>query len=458
MNIAGENTSAEEDSESPLAKRARTSPSNSRDDTLPQELQGLTEKDYSRIISVEVVLDKDHSAHGFEKGETYSMAMSVASKDGNQPAIDISKLHLSKLRRFARNFGMKMTSKMPSAVIRIHLAKNARIASILDVNKVRSVTSHDKRKQNTIVRLVNVLFSERFISGLKNWNDRRTWGDHEIGVGGNNMGRYFVQIHSAMYGLDDGDNENRLDSSDAEDEDDSLVWECTANANDPYALLNRFEERTDVDQEKIKLYYTLADLNPGHYMKMRPEHLQKWTNELLRARKKVLGYMKQSGEHNADIYNFVRIALQRTCNVKNLGEFPLYYFCMKAESVPDFDKKCLPAMDANLKGDTTLVFGKDDEVSVITGGHDTSLSKQEDSMQKMASSLELIQQSVSISSVAAAAASQQELRVSRMKEAEMLERRLGQSEGFPLRPNVRARMQAYLNKIYDELYGPAQAE
>ncbi|KAG7368100.1 hypothetical protein IV203_030843 [Nitzschia inconspicua] len=101
-NSAVENTGAEEDSESPLAKRAKTS---SRDDTLPPELDGLTEKDYHRITSAEVVLDKDHSAHGFEKGERYSMAMSIASEDGDQPAIDITKLHLSKLRKLGKNFG-----------------------------------------------------------------------------------------------------------------------------------------------------------------------------------------------------------------------------------------------------------------------------------------------------------------------------------------------------------------
>ncbi|KAG7348522.1 hypothetical protein IV203_017227 [Nitzschia inconspicua] len=85
-NSAVENTGAEEDSESPLAKRAKSS---SRDDALPPELDGLREKEYRRITSAEVVLDKDHSAHGFKKGERYSMAMSIASEDGDQLAIDI---------------------------------------------------------------------------------------------------------------------------------------------------------------------------------------------------------------------------------------------------------------------------------------------------------------------------------------------------------------------------------
>ncbi|KAG7367525.1 hypothetical protein IV203_030196 [Nitzschia inconspicua] len=330
-NSAVENTGAEEDSESPLAKRAKTS---SRDDTLPPELDGLTEKDYHRITSAEVVLDKDHSAHGFEKGERYSMAMSIASEDGDQPAIDITKLHLSKLRKLGKNFGIKMISKMPSAVIRIHLARNSHIGSILDNGtNLRPPAPPEKIKQNTIVRLVNVIFSQGFIQGLMEWNNHRKRADHETGVGGT-MDRFFVQVRTAMYGLDDGGEENiadvddsheqrSLDSLDTGDEDDNfglqrddLLLERTTGANDPYASLSRFEERTDLD--------------PGKYMKMPSQTLHSWTKDLLRARKKLLENMKKSGEHDSDMYSFVRIALKGTNLVKTIGEFTLYYFCLKA--------------------------------------------------------------------------------------------------------------------------------
>ncbi|KAG7352899.1 hypothetical protein IV203_008947 [Nitzschia inconspicua] len=340
-NSAVEHTEAEEDSESPLAKRAKTS---SRDDTLPPALEGLTEKDYKRIISEEVVLDKDHSAHGYEKGETYSMAMAVASKDGDQPAIDISKLHLSKLhlsklRKLAKNFGIKMISKMPSAVIRIHLARNAHIGSILDnATKIKSPPSHAKRMQNTIVRLVNVIFSHGFIQGLMKWNNHRKRADHETGVGGT-MDRFFVQVHTAMYAIDedDGGEEKIPDVADREDDrsihsfdagdapDDSLelehvnlVLERTTNDNDPYASLSRFEERTDLDHEKVGLYFELADPDPGQYMKLPSKMLRGWTGDLLRARKKLIENMKRSGEHDSDVYSFVQEALKKKNFAKQL--------------------------------------------------------------------------------------------------------------------------------------------
>ncbi|KAG7362005.1 hypothetical protein IV203_025671 [Nitzschia inconspicua] len=87
----------------------------------------------------------------------------------------------------------------------------------------------------------------------------------------------------------------------------------------------------------------------------------------------------------------------------------------------------------------------------VTGGNYTSRSKRDEAMEKLANRFESLQQSMSISCAAAVAASL-------MKEAEVIERRLGQSEGYPLCPQLRARMQARLNKIYDELYGPAQDE
>ncbi|KAG7344232.1 hypothetical protein IV203_022240 [Nitzschia inconspicua] len=124
-----------------------------------------------------------------------------------------------------------------------------------------------------------------------------------------------------------------LDSLDTGDEDDNfglqrddLLLERTTGANDPYASLSRFEERTDLDHDKVKLYFETADLNPGKYMKMPSQTLHGWTKDLLRARKKLLENMKKSGEHDSDMYSFVRIALKGTNLVKKIGEFTLYYF------------------------------------------------------------------------------------------------------------------------------------
>ncbi|KAG7352829.1 hypothetical protein IV203_008877 [Nitzschia inconspicua] len=373
------------------------------------------------------------------------MAMAVASEDGDQPAIDISKLHLSKLRKLAKNFGIKMISKMPSAVIRIHLAKNAHIGSILDnVIKIKTAPTHDKRMQNTIVRLVNVIFSHGFIQGLMEWNNHRKRADHETGVGGT-MDRFFVQVHTAMYaideddGEDDGGEEKIPDVADREDDrsiysfdaddapDDSLelervnlVLERTTNANDPYASLSRFEERTDLDHEKVELYFETADPDPGQYMKLPPKVLRGWTSDLLRARKKLVENMK---------------------------------------SVQDFDKSFSPFMDARLKGDSTSSdVGKDDDFSAMTGGSDTTVTKQGESMERMANYFELIQQSTSIAAAAATSAShatrrtnEQQLRLSIMQEAQMLKRELGQSDGSPIPSDIRARMQARLNTLYEEL-------
>ncbi|KAG7371559.1 hypothetical protein IV203_020129 [Nitzschia inconspicua] len=179
---------------------------------------------------------------------------------------------------------------------------------------------------------------------------------------------------------------------------------------------------------------------------MPSQTLHSWTKDLLRARKKLLENMKKSGEHDSDMYSFVRIALKGTNLVKTIGEFTLYYFCLKASSVPDFDKTFSPFMDGRLKGDSTSTFGRDDEVSAMTGGRDTVLTSQEQSMERMAISFELIQQCT-------CSANERQMRLAALQEAGILEKRLQRADdGSPLRPDIRARMQAKLEKLYEDLY------
>ncbi|KAG7340681.1 hypothetical protein IV203_024224 [Nitzschia inconspicua] len=299
--------------------------------------------------------------------------------------------------------------------------------------------------QNTIVRLGNVIFSHGFIQGLMKWNNHRKRADHETGVGGT-MDRFFVQVHTAMYAIDedDGGEEKIPDVADREDDrsihsfdagdapDDSLelehvnlVLERTTNDNDPYASLSRFEERTDLDHEKVGLYFELADPDPGQYMKLPSKMLRGWTGDLLRARKKLIENMKRSGEHDSDVYSFVQEALKKTNLRKTIGEFTLYYICLKAQSVQDFDKSFSPFMDARLKGDSTsLDVGKDDDFSAMTGGNDTTVTKQGESMERMANYFELIQQSTSIAAATATAASHEQQKTNQEQQKTNQEQRL----------------------------------
>ncbi|KAG7344231.1 hypothetical protein IV203_022239 [Nitzschia inconspicua] len=103
-------------------------------------------------------------------------------------------------------------------------------------------------------------------------------------------------------------------------------------------------------------------------------------------------------------------------------------------------------MDGRLKGDSTSTFGRDDEVSAMTGGRDTFLTSQEQSMERMAISFELIQQST-------CSANEGQMRLAAIQEAGILEKRLQRADdSSPLRPDIRARMQAKLEKLYDDLY------
>ena len=47
--------------------------------------------------------------------------------------------------------------------------------------------------------------------------------------------------------------------------------------------------------------------------------------------------MSQSGQHSNDYMDFVETGLQKANAKSTIGTFPAYYFCLKADMVPEFD-------------------------------------------------------------------------------------------------------------------------
>jgi hypothetical protein len=82
------------------------------------------------------------------------------------------------------------TSFQPEVCVGI-LTKNAEIP--------KKRFCEDTKRYNTILRMINVIFSEGFVQGFLKWNDIRNRVDHETGVGGK-MQKWFGAVHLAMYG------------------------------------------------------------------------------------------------------------------------------------------------------------------------------------------------------------------------------------------------------------------
>jgi hypothetical protein len=189
--------------------------------------------------------------------------------------------------------------------------------------------------------LINVIFSEDFVQGFLKWNDQRNIDDHETGVGGN-MQKRFAAVHLAMYGGDNVRPDNDvIDSDDNNDQ----------NRNDDlYGTIDTFVGHKDEDM--IEQYIKLANLDPSDYLQINAVMLRDWVTKLLKVRNVVVQNMKKSGEHSDNPYDYVEVALKKTKFRKLLGEFPLYYFCLKANLCDDFDKRFQPFMSGFLKGDS----------------------------------------------------------------------------------------------------------
>ena len=326
---------------------------------LPRELSRLTAKNLHQIIVEQRVMDKDVAGLDIKKGQECSVAIGVKligcekeEDDDNDEMDDFifdleKNLTLDQLRQFTKNMGIPNGSKMSkiACLIAISLAKE-RLSIIGGERGMKEVVAgtesqkqeFNQKRYNTLVRMTNVLFSEEFLQNMLTWNDARSRYDHEIGVGGK-MQRFFEDVSKAM-----STTNLEMDSESASSGD-------NAEAKDIFGSIDQFEddENHEIIQERIHLFSE----NPSDYLVQPGNVLQEWTLKLLRCRRQLQVLMTTSGEHNDDMFNFCEAALRRTKLTNLLGVFPVYYFCLKASKVTDFDKKFQPFMDETLKGDST---------------------------------------------------------------------------------------------------------
>jgi hypothetical protein len=148
--------------------------------------------------------------------------------------------------------------------------------------------------------------------------------------------------------------------------------------------------------------------------------------------------MKKSGEHDHDIYNYVEVALKKTHNLKLLGTFPLYYFCLKASLCPDFDKHFQPLMSDDLKGDSTSIL---DDMSVLT---QNSRKKRAVEVDGITASMQAIEQSQT------SLARQNQINA-RLVEYNHLQSII-KNRNSPLNPRMKARLERKMEAIMESLY------
>jgi hypothetical protein len=117
----------------------------------------------ARVVTREVVLESDVGPT-FSEGETHPEAVAIKSEDGKED-IDITNLTSDQLKALCKLLGVKGSSGKMKKWCVFTIGRLAVLKSFRDCS--RSDTGHQqKRQHNSVVRLINVIFSEDFVGRL----------------------------------------------------------------------------------------------------------------------------------------------------------------------------------------------------------------------------------------------------------------------------------------------------
>lgn len=292
--------------------------------SLPPPFSGLGIEDKDRLV-----IDLAYTTEAMTDVDVVVAVKPVG--DGAQ--VSMETLKLKQLRLFAKQMGVSGSSKMNTFQCKHAIA--ALVLKFEIINQRSSAeriqaTDMDAKRRNTLLRTTNIILSEGYVDTFLSSNDQRSRADHEVGFGGG-MQHFWKHVSTTM-------------SANLDDPED----------DDPFGTIDSFEDDSD---DRIKVHIARATEDPKDFTPQSGAVLQQWVQKLVKAREEVKRLMTVSGTHDSDIYNFVNTALKNLKLLKLIGEFPLYYFCVKAAKVPNMDGKFRPFLNDNLKGDSVTLSG-----------------------------------------------------------------------------------------------------
>ena len=307
-------------------------------------------KNYSCIAIEDELITKVGSGPEFTIGESYEAAVSIRTLDKDNNSTNIYYLKeftLDQIRDIAKtmavpNFSKLNTFQSRHAIASLVLRTQALLKAAPELAQLRPTDIATKKRYNTIVRMINVLFSEKYLQAYLNSNDSKSREDIEIGVGGT-MGRFWTHLSEEMT------NSTMLVNNNAEMDNGAVQNDNNLDAVDPYKLI--FAE--SICNQEFEKKVVESDLDPSDFTVTTGIVLSGWEKDLRKVRQTVVEYMTTSGTHESDIFEFIRAALNVYKKTKLLGVFPTYYFCLKAGSCTEFDSKFQPFMADELKGEST---------------------------------------------------------------------------------------------------------
>jgi hypothetical protein len=308
---------------------------------LPPGLESISSSNLSKIHCAVEVYTKGSDT--IEALLAQYVETEVCDDDGvtKQVRIDLTKdLNLCQLRRFCRQIGVKQTAACNKDACR------RAIAMLINFEQGLSNAGLDPKKKealarNTLLRLVNVVFSPSFLDRFLALNDAKNRWDHETGQLVKNFWKDAAEAH----------NDNDDPASDL------LV--LVDNNND-----EGFQELLLCEETKVNL---------DEFECMAPETVQKKIMTLIKIRRLIKENMSISGTHSHRVLDFLDVGINKTKGGRMLNRLGVYYFYIRAEEHGNaIDSAFQPFLDDMLKGSTVPEMMHSGSESSLTGDEDLS--------------------------------------------------------------------------------------
>ena len=251
-------------------------------------------KNYPCIAIEDEVILKDGAGPEFSIGEAYEAAVSIRTMEKESKLYYLKEFTLDQMRDITKTMAVPNFSKLNTFQSRHAIASLVlRTQALLKKPELAQLRPPDiatKLRYNTIVRMINVLFSEKYLQTYLESNNNKTRADIEIGVGGT-MDRFWTHLSKEM--TNSAVQGNNKDNND----DDNSGVQVDNNTVDPYKLI--FAE--SIDDVKFQERVDETDLNPSDFTVTTGTVLSAWEKDLRRVRQVVIENMTTSGTHESDI-------------------------------------------------------------------------------------------------------------------------------------------------------------
>lgn len=310
---------------------------------LPPSLESISSNDFSKIHcavevytkgseTLEAVLAQHVDTEVIEAGESINVRVDL-----------VKDLNLCQLRRFCRQIGMKQTAACNKDACRRAIAMLINFEQSLS-NAGLNPHKKEVYARNTLLRLVNVVFSPCFLDRFLKLNDNKNRWDHETGQMVKNFWKDTADAHN--------DNEDQ--------ESDLLLLVNNKNDEDLNQLLQYEETTVDLDEFDCVTAATI----------------QKKVMTLIKMRRLIKENMGVSGTHNSRVLDFVDVAINKTKGGRMFNRLGVYYFYIRAEENGNaIDSAFQPFLDGSLKGSTAPEMINSDSESSLTGDDSNTTKK-----------------------------------------------------------------------------------